>query len=92
MATFDRHEGFMPAGNDVHSAQMSVGDAKKWCAEHPECLGFCFNGPPGEPPDDAVITAHFKSRQEWSPGEGWHTYIKKVAQPPAPAPAPAPGE
>jgi hypothetical protein len=70
---------------------MSIGDAKNWCTQHPEALGFCFNGPPGDPPDAAVVTIHFKSKADWAPGEGWHTYIKSVHfNPPAPAPAPAP--
>ena len=36
------HTGFIPAGNDVHTAKMTFAEAKRWCDEHPECLGFTY--------------------------------------------------
>jgi hypothetical protein len=70
MADFAHHQGFMPAGNDLHSATMSIADAKKMSMENSDCLGFCFAGPPGDPPEEAVVEVFFKSSAEWSPGEG----------------------
>ena len=90
MSTFTHHGGFMPAGNDLHSAEMTLSEAQKMASEKPECLGFTFEGPPGEPPADAVLQVHFKSASEWNEGEGWHTFIKVVTAPPAPAPSPSP--
>jgi hypothetical protein len=41
----------IPAGgNDLHSQEMSIGDAKAYCASNPACLGFTFGGPPGDQP------------------------------------------
>merc|ERR1711865_450743 len=61
MATYKHEAGFMPAGNDLHSAEMTIADAKKMADEKPECLGFTFEGPPGEPPADAVLQIHFRA-------------------------------
>ena len=81
----------MPSGNDLHTQEMSISAAKAMALQGDECLGFTFEGPPGNPPDDAVVTVMFKSSAEWSPGEGWHTYTKTAAAPaPGPPPGPAP--
>ena len=44
--TFAAHSGFMPTGNDVHVAEMTITKAKYWCDQHPECAGFTFHGKP----------------------------------------------
>lgn len=41
---FTHHTGYMPTGNDVHSAEMSVADAQKWCIANPQAAGFTFEG------------------------------------------------
>ena len=75
----------MPGGNDVHSEQMSIADAKKWCAASPQCKGFTFSGPAGEAPESAVVHVMFKSAGDWAPGDGWHTYVQEDAAPAGPS-------
>jgi hypothetical protein len=75
----------MPGGNDVHSEQMSIADAKKWCAANPQCKGFTFSGPAGEAPESAVVHVMFKSAGDWAPGDGWHTYVQEDAAPAGPS-------
>jgi hypothetical protein len=75
----DHHHGFMPGGNDLHNGRMSLAEARQWCIKHPECLGFTFAGPPGTPPEDALLDVHFKTAGEWAPGEGWHSFVKAPA-------------
>ena len=41
---FTYQAGYMPTGNDVHSATMSVADAQKWCAKDAKARGFTFEG------------------------------------------------
>ena len=66
-------------GNDLHNAHLTITEAQEWCASHPQCLGFTFAGPPGDPPADALLDIYFKSSAEWSPGDGWHTYVVSAA-------------
>jgi hypothetical protein len=68
VTTFKREGGYMPAGNDVHSAQMTIANAKVYAEARPEILGFTFSGPPGEPPSDVALPIHFKSSASWAPG------------------------
>ena len=70
------HAGYMPTGNDLHTQEMAIGAAKSMALERADCLGFTFSGPPGTPPDEAIVTVHFKSSAEWAPGDGWHTFTK----------------
>jgi hypothetical protein len=76
---FAAHQGFMPGGNDLHSGRMTLVEAKQWSADHPECLGFTFAGPPGTPPDNAPLDVYFKTSDEWAPGDGWHSFTKQAA-------------
>ena len=74
--TMEYHAGYMPTGNDLHTQEMAIGAAKAMALERADCLGFTFNGPPGTPPDEAIVTVIFKSSAEWAPGDGWHTFTK----------------
>ena len=38
--TFRYVGGWMGAGNDVHSAAMTLDEARAWALQHPECAGF----------------------------------------------------
>jgi hypothetical protein len=87
---FSFQDGFMPSGNDLHSGQMTIGDAKAWCESRFDCCGFTFQG---EYSGDDNMVAHvmFKSDPTWAPGGGWKTFLAvHAALPPAPAPAPVP--
>jgi hypothetical protein len=67
---FAHHAGYMPTGNDMHKETMSIAAAKAWCLANPECKGFCFGGPAGDPPEEAVVECFFKSAADWAPGDG----------------------
>ena len=61
--SYEHHIGFMPAGNDLHSEEMTLGAAKAMASTQGACLGFTFAGPAGDPPDEAMVTVHFKSAE-----------------------------
>jgi hypothetical protein len=54
---------------------LTLTEAREWCADHPECRGFTFSAQ-GECPQSDSIQLHiiFKTKADWIPGDGWHTF------------------
>ena len=76
---FKHERGFMGAGNDLHSGNMTVTEAKAWCEANPGCAGFTFAAAEADPAGPVDI--FFKSTDAWAPVDaGWQTYITSAVQ------------
>lgn len=76
---FKHERGFMGAGNDLHSGNITVTEAKTWCEANPGCAGFTFAAAEADPAGPVDI--FFKSTDAWAPVDaGWQTYITSAVQ------------
>ena len=75
---FKYSSGFLPAGNDIHGALLSVAEAESECDADAECAGFTFSADQELLADSASKhNVLFKSSAEGlTPAAGWHTWRK----------------
>lgn len=71
--------GFLPAGHDILTSEMSIGTAKDWCAAKSDCAGFTFDDT--KQLDKSMIFFKGKgvSLSTGGQGSGWRSFIKGEA-------------
>jgi hypothetical protein len=75
---FSYHLGFLPAGHDLSSGQMTEAEAKAKCAAEDACAGFTFQEGSSGRSAAAVQNMLFKSSHDGqSSAPGWHAFHKK---------------
>lgn len=73
-ATFQHLRGYLGSGNDMHTAMITVVEAKAWCEQHTPCAGFTFAA--DEPEPQGPVQVYFKSSSAFAPADhGWQTYL-----------------
>ena len=78
MPHFSYASGFLPAGHDLRSAEMTEAEAKEACWADEHCAGFTYTS--ALEPEARAVGTHrmlFKSSAEGQSGAtGWHTWRK----------------
>ena len=78
---FGYHMGFLPAGNDLYSKQLTEEEAKEVCLADDKCAAFTFSAEKGFIPEDRGRQKQnmlFKSAAEGqTPADGWHAWHKR---------------
>mmetsp|Transcript_50470 Transcript_50470/g.129998 ORF Transcript_50470/g.129998 Transcript_50470/m.129998 type:complete len:423 (+) Transcript_50470:78-1346(+) len=74
---YDRYEGFISRGENIHEDKMTLADAKAKCAELPSCEGWTFQGALDDVGEDEKVHVYFKDKWDiW--GTGWTSFRKTV--------------
>jgi len=81
---FTYKKGYLPAGNDLHNAQMSENEAMEACGKMETCEGFTFQANSRAP--EKRHSVFFKSSSVGGGGDGgWHHYRRRPRGPPLPS-------
>jgi prolyl 4-hydroxylase len=76
---FDVEFGFIPAGADMHTATMTIDEARTYCKSHAAIQGFTFQKAIVNP--EELIHVWFKSTSAVVLADGWTSYVKSELAP-----------
>jgi len=76
---FDVEFGFIPAGSDMHTATMTIEEARAYCKSHSAIQGFTFQKAIVNPEEPLHIW--FKSTSAVVLADGWTSYVKSDLDP-----------
>jgi hypothetical protein len=65
--------GFIGAGNDLASGNWTLAEAEAQCGSLPACVSFTYHS--SSPSPDGSVSVLLKSAADFSPADGWTSYV-----------------